>query len=61
MIINHVKPDDFVCATGVTNSVRDMCKYVFKKLKMNYQDYIVQDEKYMRAEELDYLRGDASN
>ena len=60
MIINHVKPDDFVCATGVTNSVRDMCKYVFKKLKMNYQDYIVQDEKYMRAEELDYLRGDAS-
>ena len=60
MIINHVKPDDFVCATGVTNSVRDMCKYVFKKLKMNYEDYIVQDEKYMRAEELDYLRGDAS-
>ena len=60
MIINHDKPDDFVCATGVTNSVRDMCKYVFKKLKMNYEDYIVQDEKYMRAEELDYLRGDAS-
>ena len=60
MIINHTEPDDFVCATGVTNSVGDMCRYVFSKLNMNYKDYVTQDSKYMRAEELKYLKGDSS-
>ncbi len=60
MIINHSQPDDFVCATGVTRSVRDMCDYVFNKLNLDYKKYVVQDERFMRAEELPYLRGDAS-
>ena len=60
MIINHTEPDDFVCATGVTNSVGDMCKYVFSKLGMDYKDYVTQDPRYMRAEELKYLRGDST-
>ena len=60
MIINHTEPDDFVCATGVTNSVGDMCKYVFNKLDMDYKDYVTQDPRYMRAEELKYLRGDST-
>ena len=60
MIINHSKPEDFVCATGVTNSVGDMCNYVFNKLGLNYKDYVEQDSKFLRAEELDYLKGDSS-
>ena len=60
MIINHSEPDDFVCATGVTRSVRDMCDYVFSKLNLDYKKYVVQDERFMRAEELPYLRGDAT-
>ena len=60
MIINHSEPDDFVCATGITRSVRDMCDYVFKKLDLDYKSYVVQDERFMRAEELPYLRGDAA-
>ena len=60
MIINHSEPDDFVCATGVTRSVRDMCDYVFKKLNLDYKKYVFQDERFMRAEELPYLRGDAT-
>ncbi len=60
MILNHTEPDDFVCATGVTNSVGDMCEYVFKKLGMNYKDYVKTDDKFLRAEELDYLKGDCS-
>jgi GDPmannose 4,6-dehydratase len=59
-IINHSKPDDFVVATGQTHSVRQMCDYVFGKLGMDYRDYVVQDRKFMRPEELRYLRGDAS-
>ena len=60
MILNHSVPDDFVCATGITNSVRDMCNYVFSKLDLNYKDYVFQDKKFLRAEELKYLRGDSS-
>jgi GDPmannose 4,6-dehydratase len=60
MILNHTEPDDFVCATGITHSVGDMCDYVFKKLDLNYKDYVTQDPRFMRAEELKYLRGDAT-
>ena len=60
MIINHTEPDDFVCATGVSMSVGDMCNYVFGKLDLDYKDYIIQDDRFMRAEELKYLRGDST-
>jgi GDPmannose 4,6-dehydratase len=60
MIINHTEPDDFVCATGISHSVGDMCDYVFNKLDLNYKDYVIQDDRFMRAEELKYLRGDAT-
>lgn len=60
LILQQDKPDDFVVATGETRSVREMCEYVFKKLDMNYQDYVIQNPKYMRPEELPYLRGDST-
>ncbi|KKM03366.1 hypothetical protein LCGC14_1775140 [marine sediment metagenome] len=60
LILNHTEPDDFVVATGVTHSVRDICEYVFSKLDLDYKDYVVQNPIYLRPEELKYLRGDAS-
>jgi len=60
MILNHDTPDEFIVATGKTHSVRDLCEVVFSKLGMNYEDYVIQNSKYMRPEELKYLKGDAS-
>ena len=60
MIINHTEPDDFVCATGVTNSVGDMCEYVFSYLDLDYKNYVTQDERFMRPEDLKYLKGDST-
>jgi GDPmannose 4,6-dehydratase len=60
MIVNHDQADEFIVATGETHSVRDLCETVFNKLDMNYEDYIVQNPKYMRPEELKYLKGDPS-
>ena len=60
MILNHTEPDDFVCATGVTNSVGDMCDYVFSQLDLDYKNYVTQDERYMRPEDLKYLKGDST-
>lgn len=58
MIINHDSPDDFVVATGEAHTVREMVDYVFTKLGMDYRDYVVQNPKFMRPEELNYLKGD---
>ena len=60
MIVNHKTPEEFIIATGATHSVRNLCETVFGKLDMDYQDYVVQNPKYMRPEELKYLKGDPS-
>ena len=60
MMLQSDKPDDYVCATGVSHSVKDLCEYVFKSLGLNYSDYIVVDEKHFRPEELENLKGDSS-
>ena len=60
LIINHHTPRDWVVATGVSHSVRELCEYTFKSLGMNYEDYVVQNQKFIRPEELKYLRGDSS-
>jgi GDPmannose 4,6-dehydratase len=53
-------PDDFVCATGISNSVRRLCEYVFDKLNLDWTKYVKEDEKFMRPEELHNLKGDSS-
>jgi GDPmannose 4,6-dehydratase len=60
LILNHSIADDFVVATGHTRSVRDLVDLSFKTLGMNYSDYVVQDKKFMRPEELPYLKGDST-
>jgi len=60
MIVNYETPEEFIVATGETHSVADLCEVVFNKLGMNYRDYVVQNPKYMRPEELKYLKGDPS-
>ena len=60
MIVNHSEPDDFVVSTGITHSVREMCNLVFSHLDLNYNDFVIQNSKFLRAEELKYLKGDSS-
>ena len=59
-ILQLDKPGDFVCATGVSHSVRDLCEYTFSKLGLNWQDWVKTDEKFLRPEELHDLKGDPS-
>ena len=53
-------PDDIVISTGVTNSVRDLCRIVFEKLDLNYKDFIEINPKFLRPQELPFLCGDSS-
>jgi len=59
-ILQLDKPDDFVCATGISHSVQDLCEYVFGKLDLDWELYVKQDEKFLRPEELHNLKGDPS-
>ena len=52
--------DDFVCSTGISHSVKDLCEYVFGKLELEWEQYVKQDEKFLRPEELHNLKGDSS-
>lgn len=59
-ILHHSVPDDFVISTMETHTIRDLCKLVFSELGLNYEDHVVQNPKYMRPEELNYLCGDST-
>jgi GDPmannose 4,6-dehydratase len=60
MIVNYPTARDWVVATGTAHSVRELCQYVFNALDLNYEDYVVQNEKFIRPEELKYLCGDST-
>ena len=60
MMLQSDKPDDYVCATGISHSVKDLCEYTFSKLNLDFRDFVVIDEKHMRPEELHFLQGDST-
>jgi GDPmannose 4,6-dehydratase len=60
MILNNDLPEDFVVSSMKTHSVRDMVNYVFSKLNLDANTYVSQDPKFIRPEELKYLKGDSS-
>ena len=59
-ILNYNQPRDFIVSTGEAYSVREFCKITFDKLNLNYEDHVVVNRKFMRPQELDFLRGDNS-
>lgn len=60
LILQQDTSDDFVCSTGISHSVKDLCEYVFSKLELDYTEYVKLDEKFLRPEELHNLKGDST-
>jgi GDPmannose 4,6-dehydratase len=60
LMLQDETPDDYVCATGISHSVRELCDYTFSKLGLDYTEYVKQDQKHFRPEELNDLKGDSS-
>ena len=60
LILQHDIPDDFVCSTGISHSVKDLVVYVFESLDLDWTKYVSTDKKYLRPEELKHLKGDCS-
>ena len=50
-------PDDWVVATGETHTVKDFLLAAFKIVDLDWKDFVVTSEKYLRPNEVDYLLG----
>ena len=53
-------PCDYVIATGTDHSVRDLCRLAFERVGLDYEKYVVVDEKLLRPAEVDQLLGDST-
>ena len=60
LMVQQKEPDDYVVCSGETHSVREFCELAFSHLGMDYRDYVVIDQAFMRPAEVDLLVGDAS-
>ena len=58
-MLQQDKARDWIVATGEIRTVRELCKNTFEKLKLNYEDYVKINPKFLRPEELKYLKGDS--
>jgi GDPmannose 4,6-dehydratase len=58
LMLQQDEPDDYVVATGETYSVREFCELAFGAVGLNYEEYVVLDERFMRPAEVDLLIGD---
>ena len=60
LMLQQDKPDNFVCSTGISHSVKDLVEYTFSKLDLDWKQYIKTDPKFLRPEELRDLKGDST-
>lgn len=58
LMLQQETPDDYVCATGESRSIQELCYCTFSKLGLDYKNHVVIDEKYFRPYELHDLKGD---
>ena len=59
-MLQQDQPDSFVIGMGETHSVREFCEIAFGHVDLDYNDYVIQDEKFYRPAEVDLLISDPS-
>ena len=60
LMLQQDDPEDFVIATGETQSVKDLVNLAFSHLDLDWQEFVKIDPRYYRPTEVDLLIGDAS-
>ncbi len=60
LMLQHTTPDDFVLATGETQTIRQFLDYTFEYLEMDWTKYVEIDPRYFRPTEVNLLLGDPS-
>jgi GDPmannose 4,6-dehydratase len=60
LMLQQDKPDDYVVATGVAHSVRELIEIAFGRVGLDWQKYVRVDPALLRPAEVDHLLGDSS-
>lgn len=60
LMLQADKPDDYVIATNEAHSVKEFADLAFKRVGLDYRDYVEIDPEFYRPSEVDYLLGDYS-
>jgi GDPmannose 4,6-dehydratase len=60
MMLQQGEADDYVIATGVSHSVRELVEAAFGHVGLDWQKYVRVDPAFLRPAEVDHLIGDAS-
>ena len=60
LMLQQSKPRDYVIASGIAHSVRDLCRIAFERVGLDYRDHVVEDPRLLRPAEVDHLLGDAT-
>jgi GDPmannose 4,6-dehydratase len=58
LMLQQDQPDDYVVATGIAHSVRDLVEVAFGHVGLDWQKYVRVDPAMMRPAEVDHLIGD---
>jgi GDPmannose 4,6-dehydratase len=59
-ILQQDVPEDYVIATGETHTVREFLVEAFGYAGLDWTKYVVEDPRYLRPSEVDYLIGDST-
>jgi GDPmannose 4,6-dehydratase len=60
LMLQQEEPGDYVVSTDETHSVRELCELAFSHVGLDYEQHVVQDERFFRPAEVDLLVGDSS-
>jgi GDPmannose 4,6-dehydratase len=60
LMLQQDRADDYVIATGVSHSVRELIEIAFDHVGLDWQQYVRTDPALLRPAEVDHLLGDAS-
>jgi GDPmannose 4,6-dehydratase len=60
LMLQQDKADDFVISTGETHTIEELVEIAFSHVGLNWRDYVVIDQKFVRPAEVDLLLGDCT-
>jgi GDPmannose 4,6-dehydratase len=58
LMLQQDEPGDYVIATGISHSVRDLVQAAFDHLGLDWEEHLTSDPKFLRPAEVDHLLGD---
>ena len=60
MMLQQDEPDDYVVATGTSRTIGEFCEVAFAHVGLDWRQYVVVDERFLRPAEVYTLLGDAT-